>query len=331
MTTNQTQPPITYHALTIDELRSLEFPPLEYIVDGILPSGSFTLFAAREKSGKSLMATDLAVSVAAGEPFLDRAVIQGPAILAVAEEHLRDVRSRIETRLNGVPDPPLYILRVNQGEDDRLDLANSAALAALRTMIIDLEPALVVLDPFRELHQLSENDSDQMGPLLQPLRNLAHQTDTAIVLIHHMSRNGSFRGSTAIRAACDQEWAFRRPEDQAPDNTELRGTMVIEGRYGPRQTLGLRLDENLRWQLTVQAMESSPSARQRIIDYLRAMEEPVSAAEISGVLGIAIKTVQNVLSEERRQGHLRIETLGAGRRGDPFRYARADDDTEEAS
>ena len=96
------------------------------------------------------------------------------------------------------------------------------------------------------------------------------ETDVAIVLIHHMSRGGTFRGSTAIRAACDQEFAFRRPEETELNSTEVSGTLTVEGRFGPRQRLGIRLGEDLRWQLSVQALSGSPSSRSQVLEHLTA-------------------------------------------------------------
>ncbi|MDP9358859.1 MAG: AAA family ATPase [Chloroflexota bacterium] len=316
---------IKYCPLSLADLHALEFPEREWVVREALPRGSLTLFSAREKAGKSLLAVDLGGSVAAGEPFLDRAVRAGPVVLVPAEENLRDVRARIQARLGHRTDVPLHVLPVNTDEDDKLDLANPAAMAGLQAVIDEIQPVLLVLDPMRELHALAENDSDQMGPLLRPLRRLAHETDTAIVLIHHQGRGGTFRGSTAIRAACDQEWAFRRPVDEPPGSTELQGTLTIEGRFSPRQSLGIRFAEGGRWQLAVQALDSSPSARGQVLAHLREAEEPVTAEEIAAAIGVTVKTTQNILAEERRKGTQTISVVGTGRKNDPFCYVLAND------
>jgi hypothetical protein len=267
-----------------------------------------------------LIVADLAASVACGEPFLDRAVQPGLVILVPAEENLRDIWLRLEKRLAGDTDPPLFVLPVNRGEDDLLDLANIACLRALGEVITQVEPAILILDPFRELHGLAENDADAMGPLLRPLRQLAHGTDVSVMLTHHMSRAGNFRGSTAIRAAADQEWAFRRPDEPDFGSPELAGTLSIEGGFGPRQPLGIRLGEELRWHLSLQALGSAASSRTQVLDYLAATSQPATAHEIAAAIGAMPKSVQNVLAEVRRMGHVAIETCGTGRKNDPLRY-----------
>src|SRR5690348_4300651 len=85
--------------LALHELFALDLPEVEWAVDGILPLGSAGLLSAREKAGKGLLTIDLCASIAHGEPFLDRAVREGPTIYCAAEEHLRDVRERIATRV----------------------------------------------------------------------------------------------------------------------------------------------------------------------------------------------------------------------------------------
>ena len=316
--------PVTYKPLSLAELCALELPDLEWVVEDLLPRGTLTLLSAREKAGKSLLAAHLAACVAHGEPFLDRAVAQGPVLLVPAEEHLRDVRDRLLLAVGGALEAPVAVLPVNRGEDDALDLADPAALAELRRVVAELEPALVVLDPLRELHGLAENDADAMGPLLKPLRLLAQESDAAAVLIHHMSRAGQFRGSTAILAACDNDWSLRNADEGAEAGDELRGTLSVKGRRIPRQALGVRFGEDGRWEPTAPMLLPRPSTRAEIVEFLAEAEQPATAEEIAGAIDAAVKTVQNILGEERRTGRAAIASVGGGRKNDPYRYLLAE-------
>src|SRR5215212_9910086 len=90
---------------------------------------------------------------------------------------------------------------------ERIELEDPVGMQSLLGMIESLEPRVVVLDPLRELHSGQEDVSDEMAPILRPVRQLAHGTGTTIILNHHQNKAGGFRGSTAILAACDLEWA----------------------------------------------------------------------------------------------------------------------------
>ena len=88
----------------------------------------------------------------------------------------------------------------------RLDVQES--FARLADMVNRLQPRLVVLDPLREFHHKRENEADDMAALLRPLRQLAHDSDTTIVLIHHRNKHATdpalaTRGSSAITGGVD--------------------------------------------------------------------------------------------------------------------------------
>src|SRR5215210_8238892 len=120
-----------FHPLSLDELFALELPEIDYIVEEILPTESFCLLDGREKSGKGLLSLDLCASVALGEPFLDRAVKEGPAIYCAAEENIRDVRARVEERLGNRRDVPFRVLRLDGSSGERLQLEDSVGMQHL--------------------------------------------------------------------------------------------------------------------------------------------------------------------------------------------------------
>ena len=319
--------PNVYRPLSLSELYAIQVPPIEYVVDGILPLGSLTLLAAREKAGKSLLAVDLCCSVAAGEPFLDRGVAPGPTLLVPAEDHVREVRDRIRERLAGRDEPPVLVLPVNGFTDDRIRLEDPASLQGLFNLLVQEEIAVAVLDPMRELHHQREDSSDDMGPLLAPLRQMAHQTNAAIVLIHHMSRQGHARGSTAIKAAVDQELAFHRAakEDGSLDD-QVRGTIRVEGRFGPPVVIHARLGNALRWELAdpVLLVGDSEGTRARILNLLRSKADWMAAEGIAAETGVAKKTVQNTISIMLSEPAPLITHQGTGRKGDPRQFHAID-------
>ncbi len=307
--------------LGLDELFALQLPDLEFAVDEILPLGAATLLTAREKAGKGLLTIDLLASIAAGEPYLDRAVRMGPAIYMPAEEHVRDVRDRIAARIGDRRDIPLLVLPLNGFTEDRLRLTEPNDLARLRRLLIDVEPVAIVLDTFRELHDRAEDSADEMGPLLRPLRELAHDTNVAIVLNHHQNKGGSFRGSTAIRAAFDQEWSFRRTDTEGVTSGEgASGVITIDGRYAPRQEIGVRLGSGLRWEASGVLAVPTSGSRDRLLACLAAAPAPLTAEAIAEAIGAEKKTIQNAISQMLGQDQPPIRAIGTGRRDDPRRF-----------
>lgn len=306
-----------FQPLSLSELFSLQLPDVEFVVDELLPLGHAFLLSAREKAGKGLLAIDLCASVAMGEPFLDRATLEGPAIYAAAEEQVRDVRARIAARIGDRRDAPLYVLPLDGSTGDRLDLSDATGMQRLYDMVMTTRPALVVLDVLRELHDRTEDSSDEMGPLLRPLRQLAHETNTALVVTHHQRKAGGFRGSTAIKAAFDGEWSLT--SDAADNDGPPGGMLRVEGRHGPRQALRVQFGAGGRWELGTVPI-ADLIAPGRIVLHLETVNDWRTAREIADEIGKPLKTVQNELSRLRAADPCLIATAGNGHKGNPTRY-----------
>jgi len=314
---------MSYKPLGIAELNALELPPVEYVIDGIIPAGALVLLSSREKSGKSLMVIDLLMSIATGESFLDREATPGPVVYLSLEDNLRDVRARTNTRLDGLRDVPFSVLPADGSLPDvRFNLQDSASLESLVGMIREYELVAVGIDNLRESHQLAENDSDAMSPLLRSLRQVAHETNCAIVLTHHVAKgSGEARGSTAITASADQllEWRLTTPEG----SDELAGALTIKGRYGPRQTLHARFAAAGKWSVGTVAYVPT-GARDRIAAWLEDAGGWHTAKAIHEGMdepSIKLKTVQNELATLARSET--VLARGNGKRGDPREYALA--------
>lgn len=318
--------PTTLHPfepLSLEALFAFELPDREDAVDGLLPLGSACLLSGREKSGKGLITLDLCASIALGEPFLGQEVRQGPAIYCAAEEHIGDVRDRVADRLGDRRDVPLLILPLDGSTGDRLRLDDPKSMQQLWDMVVMLNPIVVVLDPMRELHDRQEDAADEMAPLLRPVRQIAHHRNTCVVVNHHQNRGGTFRGSTAIRAAFDLEWEFTRTDgDVDKENESPRGRLRVEGRHGPRQVIHMRLGEGLRWEADQPVAKlREPGTRVRILDYFLDADSSRTATEISEGIRVPKHTVQNVLTEMVRETPCPLVVLGTGTKTDPRRYS----------
>ncbi len=317
--------PMRFRPLSVAELVALQLPERDDVVDGgILVAGSVTLFAAREKSGKTMLCTDLACCIACEQPFLDRAVKPGPVIFIALEENIREVRRRVLDRLGAQLPVPLYVLPANGFGDATFRLDDPASMAGFAEMIREYATSTVIIDTMREAHRLRENEADDMAPLARPLRQIAHETNCAIVLLHHMSKAGSALGSTAIAAGVDQLWTFQRTDTEHDQEAGAApvGKLTIEGRFGPRQVLGIRLGDRLRWKVDHTSNVADQTMRGRILAALRHGEVAGSTAQdIAEQLDAKLKTVQNEISRLLQETPPPLVTTGTGTRGDPRRYA----------
>jgi hypothetical protein len=80
--------------MTADTLLGLSLPPLKWRVDHLLPEG-LGLLAAPPKTGKSVLAYQLAVEIALGGSVFDIAVASGPVLYYALEDGQRRSQSRV--------------------------------------------------------------------------------------------------------------------------------------------------------------------------------------------------------------------------------------------
>jgi hypothetical protein len=176
-----------------------------WLVDGLWSEQAVGIVGGEPKCGKSFLALDLAVAVAAGIPCLRRFAVSHPGrvLLYPAEDALHIVRRRLEgiCAAAGVSLAELDV-QVITAPSLRLDLETDRA--RLEETVARLKPRLLVLDPFVRLHRIDENVSGDVAPLLAFLRELQRRHAIAVVLVHHAKKGaGTMRAGQALRGSSE--------------------------------------------------------------------------------------------------------------------------------
>lgn len=196
------------------------FPPTPWLVRGILPEDSVYVLAGEPKSHKTFAAIDLCVAMATATPALGefqpgKSEPRAVAIFA-AEDSPRSMRARLSALALGRGlDPAKALERIYIQCRGGLDIGTDQGLCALGAALRMLpeNPALVVIDPLRDVHRAEENDSGEMSIVMGNLRALRTIIGCSVLLIHHMAKstrdtNGRrvgqrMRGSSAVHGAID--------------------------------------------------------------------------------------------------------------------------------
>src|SRR5207244_2284516 len=87
--------------ITADQLRTMTFPPVRYVLPGFVPDG-LTILASKPKIGKSWLALDLCLAVAAGRFTLGNLKPCEGRVLYLA---LEDSRRRLQRRIDKLLSP----------------------------------------------------------------------------------------------------------------------------------------------------------------------------------------------------------------------------------
>lgn len=190
-----------------EELRAgadiLTLPPVRWLVPGWLPADSVAMLYGQPGSGKSFVATSLALEFARGG-FWAGSRLEPLSVLYVLGERTSDVRDRVEGwcvhHETTVPGglylwPPSHVPQLTSVHD----------VTDLTQLIEMLGVRLVIIDTFARLTLgAEENSSKDLGPVLEGLERLRKATNGGSVLVvHHSPKDESRgpRGSSAILGA----------------------------------------------------------------------------------------------------------------------------------
>ncbi|MBD2130717.1 AAA family ATPase [Microcoleus sp. ZQ-A2] len=139
----------------------------------------------------------------------------------------------------------------------------------------EFKPEVIVMDSITSMsrHSLfSENDVEYARPILK-LKDLAQMLGCSIILIHHSSKAGDARGTSAIFNSVSEVWKLERDlEDKSPDSTKR--LLTLEKSRSRRPTtykLDFEPDQG-SWSLLgeVGVDENNPdlSTKERIVQFL---------------------------------------------------------------
>lgn len=286
-----------------------------WLIEGLWSAQAVGIIGGEPKCCKSFLALDLAVAVASGAPCLRRfpAGQHGPVLMFAAEDDALVVRRRLEgiAAAAGVDFESLdvHLITVPALRLDRHD--DRQALAAT---VAQLQPKLLVLDPFVRLHCIDENAAAEVAPILAYLRHLQRDLHAAVALVHHARKGAAherggqaLRGSSEFHAWGDSNLYMRRLSGQLQ--------LSIEHRAAPGRDwlpLALREDPPVLEIVDQQPApaRAQPSCRERIEKVLADAQEPLSQKKIRISVRMRTSDVSQALAELVADGSVIKSTAG---------------------
>lgn len=227
-------------------LMQLRLPPTKYYVDGLIPEG-LTLLASAPKSGKSLLCTDLCVSITSSTPFLGLSTTPSGVLYLALEDTEKRLQKRLTTILDGRPVPnELYFETeapdMRHGLFDMLD-AYIRQHPAISLIIVDTLQLVRGCGVSPDIYSYSQDYQD-----LVALKQYADSRHVGIIMVHHTRKAGdgdifsTVSGTQGIAGAVDTTMVLSRQR-----NTD-EAVLAITGRDVDEREISIRLDkESLRW------------------------------------------------------------------------------------
>ncbi|GGL80328.1 AAA family ATPase [Wenxinia marina] len=240
-------------------LKGKAVPPRQWLVHDLVPQKTVTLFSGDGGTGKSLLALQLAVAVAAQTGWIGNAVTAGRAIYLSAEDDDDELHRRLDDILRAegrsYDDVSGLTLRSLAGEsallamETQIELIASELFKELDAQAAEEAPALIVIDTLADVYPANENDRAKVRQFVGILRGLAIKRRCAVMLLGHPSLTGmasgtGASGSTAWNNSVRSRLYLSRIADDGyepdPDARVLRTMKANYGRVGG--------EINVRWE-----------------------------------------------------------------------------------
>ncbi|WP_282129522.1 AAA family ATPase [Roseobacter litoralis] len=247
----------------------------EWLVDGLIPRKTVTLFSGDGGTGKSLLSYQLAAAVVTGRAWIGKTTSQGSVIYMSAEDDDDELHRRLDDILRAdgrkYDDMKGLTLRSLAGEDALLAVDSQVALMRselfkeLDARAADEAPALIVIDTLADVYPANENDRAKVRQFIGILRGLALKRDCAVLLLGHPSLTGlssgtGSSGSTAWNNSVRSRLYLSRITDNGfeadPDRRVMTTMKANYGRVGE--------ETHMRWQAGVFVAEASETGLDRL-------------------------------------------------------------------
>lgn len=208
--------------VTIAELLSLDIPKRRHLLYPILPEQGLAMLFAERGMGKTFASLSIAYAVSSGgcvfgwqasEPF--------PVLYIDGEMPFSAMQERLASIVRGaaVEPPDASYLRVLtpdlQGDCLMPNLATKEGQDAVEPLLEGIR--LVVIDNLATLARVGRsNDEESWTPVQAWILSLRRR-GISVLLVHHASKNGSQRGTSAKEDVLDTVVQLRRPNDYTPE------------------------------------------------------------------------------------------------------------------
>jgi hypothetical protein len=208
--------------LSVRELRALPAPA--WMIDGVLPLGTFSVVYGSFSTFKSFLALDMALSLATGTPWCGRAVKQTD-VLYIAGEGVFGFMLRIDAWAqhhkvaDELPSFRMVPLAINL-----MDRAHTQRLIDIITPLDGFNPKLVVVDTLhRSMVGADENSAKDAGLAVSNAALIQQAFGCTVLAIHHAGKNEDrgLRGSTGLPGAADTIIRVNRSDED-------RLTLMVE-------------------------------------------------------------------------------------------------------
>ena len=302
------------HVYTAAQLQRKTFPPISYCVPDLIPDG-LTIIAGKPKIGKSWMALEICIAVAAARFCLgERKPVQGDVLYAAMEDNPRRMQRWITKLLS----------TFNDQWPELLTLANSwlrldkGGVEDIRQWIMQANnPRLVVLDTLASVKPIRTREGyTEDYESIAALHRLASEKAVSIILLHHTRKMeaedpiDTISGTLGLPGCVDTALVVARSSKGA--------TLYVRGRDIEEAEHAIIFDKHsCRWTILGNASDVQRSQeRGRILEILDESPKALTPQDIVKRTGMQSNNVWQLLHKMALDGQVAKAARGRYRHPD---------------
>lgn len=231
---------------TIDgkQLLNLEFEPIRFIVNGLIPQG-FHILAGAPKTGKSWLLLLLCLKVSNGEPLWSFTTEKGTVLYLCLEDSTNRIQDRLSELTDEATDNLYFATSVHSLTED---LSNQLEL------FIKEHPDtnLIVIDTIQMVRQATANVNSYAADYkdIGLLKNISDKYGITIIAVQHLRKkfdsdpHQMISGSSGLIGAADGSYVLQK--EKVGDDT---AKLYIRGRDIEEQVLTIKFNlETMQWE-----------------------------------------------------------------------------------
>ncbi|MDD4831520.1 MAG: AAA family ATPase [Bacilli bacterium] len=269
---------------TISEMRK-NFTKKDFIVDNLMKSQGLYCLVARPKVGKSLFALQLANSIATGTTFLGMKTISSPVLYISTEMNFTQLLDRINI-MKCEFDDNNFFFKEQEANERKLNMMDLQL--TFQDFANEYNGKFVIIDMFSGIdlnNGYDLNSYQDIGHYVIPtFRDLCKKYNFTILLIHHLNKNNTSLGSTAIDGSVDGKITLK-----LDSNIKNKVLLNYESRDYEGFDLVLKRNKNLIFEMSELECDDLNSNLQMFLNYaIKQKEFTFTVSEITSKLNLTI-------------------------------------------
>jgi KaiC/GvpD/RAD55 family RecA-like ATPase len=188
----------------------IEMTPPKWLVEGMLEQEALSMMFGASGSGKTFVALDVALSIAAGKDYHGKAVEQAPTLFVCGEGHAGFARRMAAWAAHNeisLDDVPFYKSNATVIMNDEQDAEHM--MAEIDALVESIgKPKLIVLDTMDRTLAGSDSDDKDAAAYLNVCDQVRLKYGCTVLIVHHTGHNHTerARGSTRLKGRLDAEY-----------------------------------------------------------------------------------------------------------------------------